>query len=100
MKFPNDAPCTDVDPWLFDQTEINMAMPALQICKRCIFWQKCEDLVEPKRNFYDGICAGKVWRNGRILVKLSATSPNLITVGVKADEETVDFSSGSELLRN
>lgn len=100
MPFPNDAPCADKDPWLFDQTEIDMALPAFQICKSCSYWQKCEDLLEPKRNYYDGICAGKMWRNGRVLAKLSATSSNNFTIGVLADEDALGISSGSELLGN
>ena len=100
MRFPQDAPCARKDPWLFDQMQIDMAIPALQICKGCSFWQNCEDLLEPKRSYYDGICGGKVWKNGRILAKLNPSSPNTFTIGITADEDAMAISSGSELFGN
>ena len=98
-SFVSKAPCRDADPWLFDQFNLDLAQPALNYCSRCIFWQECESLVQPKPNFYDGVVAGKVWRNGRIVAKLDATSPNRLIVGEELDEnsDALEFS-GSELL--
>lgn len=94
------APCRDSDPWLFDQTHIDLAQPALNICRTCPFWQECEEWVSPKSNHYDGIVGGKLWRNGRILAKLDATSPNRLIVGeepeIEEDTETLDIR-GSEV---
>jgi hypothetical protein len=101
-SFIDQAPCRDCDPWLFDQTQIDLAQPALAYCQRCPFWEKCESLVEPQPSFYDGIVAGKVWRNGRILAKLDAYSPNRLIVGEESIEENnyaVEFRGG-ELLGN
>jgi WhiB family redox-sensing transcriptional regulator len=98
-SFVSKAPCREADPWLFDQFNLDLAQPALNYCSRCIFWQECESLVQPKPSFYDGVVAGKVWRNGRIVAKLDATSPNRLIVGEELDEnsDALEFS-GSELL--
>ena len=98
-SFTSKAPCREADPWLFDQFNLDLAQPALSYCSRCIFWQECESLVQPKPNFYDGVVAGKVWRNGKILAKLDATSPNRLIVGEEPDEDidAMEFR-GSELL--
>ena len=98
-SFTSKAPCREADPWLFDQFNLDLAQPALNYCSTCIFWQECESLVQPKPSFYDGVVAGKVWRNGRILAKLDATSPNRLIVGEELDEDidAVEFR-GSELL--
>ena len=98
-SFVSKAPCRDADPWLFDQFNLDLAQPALNYCSRCIFWEECDSLVQPKPSFYDGVVAGKVWRNGRIVAKLDATSPNRLTVGEELDEnsDALEFS-GSELL--
>jgi hypothetical protein len=100
-SFTSKAPCREADPWLFDQFNLDLAQPALNYCSRCIFWQECESLVQPKPNFYDGVVAGKVWRNGRILAKLDATSPYRLIVGEEPDEDidAMEFR-GSELLGN
>ena len=98
-SFTSKAPCREADPWLFDQFNLDLAQPALNYCSRCIFWEECESLVQPKPSFYDGVVAGKVWRNGRIVAKLDATSPNRLIVGEELDEnsDALEFS-GSELL--
>jgi len=95
-SFVSKAPCRDADPWLFDQFNLDLIQPALNYCSRCIFWQECDSLVQPKTNFYDGVVAGKVWRNGRILAKLDATSPNRLIVGEELDDETMAVR-GSQL---
>jgi WhiB family redox-sensing transcriptional regulator len=99
-SFTSKAPCRDADPWLFDQYNLDLVQPALNYCSRCIFWQECDSLVKPKVNFYDGVVAGKVWRNGRILAKLDASSPYRLIVGEENIAENYDALevSGSELL--
>lgn len=101
-SFTSQAPCRDSDPWLFDQFNLDLAQPALNYCARCPFWNECESLVQPKPNFYDGIVGGKVWRNGRIIAKLDASSPNRLIVGEELEIENNDALEfrGSELLGN
>ena len=98
-SFTSEAPCREADPWLFDQFNLDLAQTALNYCSSCIFWTECESLVQPKPNFYDGIVGGKVWRNGRVLAKLDASSPHRLLVGEELDEnsDALEFS-GSELL--
>ena len=98
-SFTSKAPCREADPWLFDQFNLDLAQPALNYCSRCVFWEECDSLVQPKPNFYDGVVAGKVWRNGRILAKLDASSPYRLIVGEEPDEDVnaLEFR-GSELL--
>lgn len=99
-SFLDKAPCRDSDPWLFDQWHIDLAQPALNICRDCPFWKECDEWVQPKANFYDGVVGGKLWRNGRILAKLVPTSPNTLIVGeepeLEQDTEAMDIR-GSEL---
>jgi WhiB family redox-sensing transcriptional regulator len=99
-SFTSQAPCREADPWLFDQFNLDLAQPALNYCSTCIFWTECESLVQPKPNFYDGIVGGKVWRNGKVLAKLDATSPNRLIVGEELDAENYDALEirGGELL--
>lgn len=101
-SFISKAPCKDADPWMFEQYNLDLAQSALGYCSRCYFWSECESLVKPKSNFFDGVAAGKVWRNGRILAKLDADSPNRLIVGEELDEENLDAVEfrGSELLGN
>ena len=99
-SFASKAPCREADPWLFDQFNLDLTQPALNYCSRCIFWEECDSLVKPKVNFYDGVVAGKVWRNGKIVAMLDTTSPNRLIVGEEPDEESFDALEirGSELL--
>ena len=99
-SFVSLASCREADPWLFDQFNLDLAQPGLNYCARCPFWTECESLVEPKSNAYDGIVGGKVWRNGRVIAKLDASSPNRLIVGEELDAENYDALEirGSELL--
>jgi len=97
FNFVAVAPCRDADPWLFDQSNLDLAQPGLKYCQSCIFWNECESLVEPKSNAYDGIVGGKVWRNGKVLAKLDPTSPNRLVVGEDLFNEETATVRGSEL---
>ena len=101
IDFVSNAPCRDADPWLFDQYQLDLAQPGLQYCRGCSFLEMCESLVEPSTSFFDGVCGGKVWRNGNILAKLSQHNPNQLILNKR--EEIIDESMGirgSELLGN
>jgi len=100
LDFVEKAPCREADPWLFDQYQLDLAQPGLNYCRRCPFWQNCNDLVKPRESHYDGIAAGKVWRNGRVLARLVDTSPFRLVVADERnflDAETVEVRR-SELL--
>lgn len=99
-NFLQQAPCRDSDPWLFDQYQLDLAQPGLQYCRNCKFWQQCDDLVKPEASHYDGIAAGKVWRNGNVLARLAHGSRYELVVNeereVLLDVETLAVR-GSEL---
>jgi hypothetical protein len=97
VSFLDEAPCRNSDPWLFDQHQIDLARPALEICKTCPFWTNCDEWVAPRASFFDGVCGGKVWRNGKVLAKLIHAFPNQLKVGDDEIEDAMDFR-GSELL--
>lgn len=100
LDFVEKAPCREADPWLFDQYQLDLAQPGLNYCRRCPFWQDCNDLVKPRESHYDGIAAGKVWRNGKVLARLVDTSPFRLVVADERnflDAETVEVRR-SELL--
>lgn len=58
------AACNGADPRLFDAMSGDAVDDALSYCDRCVVTAQCEDYVRPKRSYYDGVVAGKVWRNG------------------------------------
>ncbi len=97
FNFVVEAPCRDADPWLFDQSNLDLAQPGLKYCQSCIFWIECESLVQPKSNAYDGIVGGKVWRNGKVLAKLDSASPHRLVVGEELVNEETATVRGSEL---
>lgn len=99
MSFLNEAPCRNLDPHLFDQYQIDLARPALEVCKTCPFWKECDDLITPRANFFDGVCGGKVWRNGKVLAKLSHAFPDSLKIGDDEIEDAMGFRR-SELLGN
>lgn len=86
LDFVEKAPCRDADPWLFDQYQLDLAQPGLAYCQRCPFWVNCDELVKPSQSHYDGISAGKVWRNGNVLARLDENSPFRLVVAEKREE--------------
>lgn len=97
FDFVTVAPCRNADPWLFDQSNLDLAQPGLRYCKSCVFWDECESLVEPRSNAYDGIVGGKVWRNGKVLARLDHAFPNRLIVGEELKDEETSTVRGSEL---
>ena len=61
-----EAACKGADPRLFDFCEGDQVDDALSYCDRCPVTQECLDYVAPRRSYYDGVCAGKVWKHGRL----------------------------------
>jgi len=60
------APCIGAEPMYFDQVEPNcMAEEALTYCARCPVKAECVMIVKPHESYFDGICGGIIWKNGR-----------------------------------
>lgn len=103
LDFAPEAPCRDADPWLFDQYQLDLAQPGLAYCRGCPFWENCDELVKPRQSHYDGIAAGKVWRNGKVLARLDKNSPFRLVVAEEREELFNDEAMavrGSELYRD
>jgi len=60
----DEAACKGADPTLFDATFGDLVFDALSYCDRCDVRGSCLDYVQPHRFYYDGVVAGRVWRNG------------------------------------
>jgi WhiB family redox-sensing transcriptional regulator len=58
------AACHGADPRLFDAIAGDDVDDALSYCDRCPIIPQCEEYVRPKQSYYDGVVAGKVWKNG------------------------------------
>lgn len=71
MKYPEslreNAACREAAPSLFDAVEGILVTYALSYCGKCEVVKQCEAFVRPRKSFYDGVVAGKLWRNGRIV---------------------------------
>lgn len=59
--------CATADPYLFDTSTWKQAGPALTMCQRCPAVAECLARVRPRHNFYTGIAAGRVWKDGHIV---------------------------------
>ncbi|MFC7217094.1 WhiB family transcriptional regulator [Streptomyces polyrhachis] len=67
------AACTGLPPSaVFARTE-REALPALRACERCPVRARCEEVVAPAENWFDGVSGGRLWRNGRPVQPSSAT---------------------------
>ncbi|MEU1309962.1 WhiB family transcriptional regulator [Streptomyces cinnamoneus] len=41
------------------------ALPALRACAVCPVHRFCLEAVAPRESWFDGVCAGRLWRNGK-----------------------------------
>lgn len=59
--------CTQEDSYLFDATTLVEAELALEICSGCPVKALCFEVVRPVQSYFDGVCAGEVYVNGRLV---------------------------------
>ncbi|MFF5633859.1 WhiB family transcriptional regulator [Streptomyces sp. NPDC012825] len=59
------AACSGLPPHVVFSKRKKEALPALMACERCPVVQRCEEAVAPAESFFDGVSAGRLWRNGR-----------------------------------
>jgi len=59
-----DAACKGAEPALFDAVAGEQVFDALSYCERCTVTGPCEAYVMPARSYFDGVAAGRLWRNG------------------------------------
>ncbi|MFI1939398.1 WhiB family transcriptional regulator [Streptomyces purpureus] len=66
------AACSGLPPQVVFSKRENEARPALMACERCPVVRRCEEAVAPAESFFDGVSAGRLWRNGRPVVLKNA----------------------------
>lgn len=66
-RLAEKAACKQADPSLFDAIDGPLVQDALSYCLRCEVTEECDTFVRPRRSLYDGVVAGRLWRNGRIV---------------------------------
>ncbi|MEU7011812.1 WhiB family transcriptional regulator [Streptomyces sp. NPDC046332] len=59
------AACAGLSPAAVFARRVQHAAPALRACVRCPVRRECEQAVAPAESYFDGVCAGRLWRNGR-----------------------------------
>ncbi|MFH9953243.1 WhiB family transcriptional regulator [Streptomyces roseolus] len=60
-----DAACAGLSPAVVFARRERQAAPALRACAGCPVARECEAAVAPAESWFDGVCAGRLWRNGR-----------------------------------
>ncbi|MDH6111174.1 WhiB family redox-sensing transcriptional regulator [Kitasatospora sp. MAP12-15] len=63
------AACADLPARTVFATRAAQAAPALGRCARCPVRRECLDAVDPGHSWFDGVCGGRLWRNGRVVVQ-------------------------------
>ncbi|MFF2777846.1 WhiB family transcriptional regulator [Streptomyces sp. NPDC058052] len=59
------AACAGLSPSVVFARRERQAAPALRACAACPVPRECEAAVAPAESWFDGVCAGRLWRNGR-----------------------------------
>ncbi|WP_329117176.1 WhiB family transcriptional regulator [Streptomyces sp. NBC_01353] len=59
------AACAGLSPAVVFARRAQQAAPALRACEVCPVRRECERTVAPAESYFDGVCAGRLWRNGR-----------------------------------
>ncbi|MEU9555078.1 WhiB family transcriptional regulator [Streptomyces fumanus] len=59
------AACAGLPPEAVFARRPAQAAPALAACARCPVVRRCEETVAPADTWFDGVCAGRLWHNGR-----------------------------------
>ncbi len=72
VDFVMQAPCRDMEPKIFDATTAEDGLAGLEVCRSCPLWSDCEKYIAPAESYYDGIAAGAIWKDGRIVAMLRA----------------------------
>jgi hypothetical protein len=62
------AACVGEPPELFDAVTHHSAEPALSICRACPVTELCVEVLNPQKSYMDGVCGGRVWRNGLLVL--------------------------------
>ncbi|MFG3188471.1 WhiB family transcriptional regulator [Streptomyces omiyaensis] len=69
------AACAGLSPSVVFARRERLAAPALRACAACPVRRECEAAVAPAESWFDGVCAGRLWRNGRPVKSRANRSP-------------------------
>ncbi|MGD6751924.1 hypothetical protein [Streptomyces sp. BH105] len=75
----SEAPCAG--DFRFTPEETTAEAPTeplvalLSVCRDCPFRVQCIDLVLPSASLFDGVCGGRLWRNGQVLATCDDAQP-------------------------
>ncbi|MBZ9641379.1 hypothetical protein [Streptomyces sp. PSKA30] len=75
----SEAPCAG--DFRFTPEETTAEAPTeplvalLAVCRDCPFRAQCIDLVLPSASLFDGVCGGRLWRNGQVLATCNDAQP-------------------------
>ncbi|WP_329380713.1 WhiB family transcriptional regulator [Streptomyces sp. NBC_01351] len=61
----DSAACAGLPPAVVFTKRAKVAAPALRACAVCPVRRECEQAVAPAQSWFDGVCGGRLWRNGR-----------------------------------
>jgi WhiB family redox-sensing transcriptional regulator len=83
------AACADCPPEWFDAVTHDDAETGLRVCSVCPVQDLCLEILNPQRTFMDGVCGGRVFRNGlRVL-------PDGREVGPRSKHQDEQLALGS-----
>jgi hypothetical protein len=91
------APCAGDSRFTSEETAVEdpttpLVASLLSVCQGCPFRARCVELVLPSVSLFDGVCGGRLWRNGQVLATCEGARPGelrergrrLITHGTEA----------------
>ncbi|MEU0839504.1 hypothetical protein ABZ370_08540 [Streptomyces sp. NPDC005962] len=66
-----EAPCAGDARFTAEETAADaptepLVLSLLATCQGCPFRSQCIDLVMPSMSLFDGVCGGRLWRNGQV----------------------------------
>jgi WhiB family redox-sensing transcriptional regulator len=70
-RWENAAACAGLPPRIVFARRLTDARPALEACAVCPVRCECEQTVAPADSWFDGVSAGRLWRNGRPVAQSS-----------------------------
>lgn len=80
-----EAPCAGDARFTSEETAADPTAPLvlqlLAACQSCPFRAQCVDLVLPSSALFDGVCGGRLWRNGQVLATCTSALPTELREG-------------------
>lgn len=74
-----DAPCAGNDLFTMEEIATHVVPPLLltlfKTCQSCPFRARCIEVVAPRNSRFDGVCGGRLWRDGQVVVTSPGADP-------------------------